>query len=195
MKPSTIALSTTLALVASPALAHTGAAAAAGAAAGFMHPMLGLDHVLAMVAVGLLAAQLGGRALWALPAIFIAAMIAASIVGIAGLPLPLVELGIAASVIVLGAMLLFGRHLPVAGAMGLVGAFALFHGHAHGTEMPAAVAALSYGAGFVASTLLLHGAGLGLGLATQRVATRLAPAALRIAGAFVAVTGVLLAAG
>jgi urease accessory protein len=195
MKRPILALSTALALAASPALAHTGVGPTAGLAAGFTHPLFGLDHLLAMIAVGLLAAQLGGRALWAVPAAFVAAMIAASVVGMAGLPLPLVELGIAASVVVLGATVLSGRRLPVAGAMALAGAFALFHGHAHGAEMPADATALAYGAGFVAATLLLHGAGLGLGLAVRRTADRLGPALLRAAGGMVAATGLLLAAG
>lgn len=193
MKRPTLALSTacglTACLVTAPALAHTGIGAASGFAAGFAHPLLGLDHLLAMAAVGLLAVQRGGRALWAVPACFVAAMVGASIVGMAGLALPLVELGIAASVIVLGAVIALRRHIPTSLAMALAGGFALFHGHAHGAEMPAAASALTYGAGFVAATIALHGAGIGLGLVAHRAGSRIADAGLRIGGGAIALAG------
>jgi len=193
MKRPIFALSTALTFFAGPALAHTGAGPASGLAAGFSHPIMGLDHVLAMVAVGLLAAQLGGRARWAVPAAFVAAMVVASVAAVNGVALPLVEFGIAGSVIVLGAAIAFGRRLPVAGAMALVGVFALFHGHAHGTEMPATVAGLTYGLGFVAATAGLHVAGLGLATVSIRASARLAPLVLRIGGALVAAAGLVLA--
>lgn len=119
------------------ALAHTGVGDTAGLVHGFLHPMGGLDHVLAMLAVGVLAALLGGRALILVPLSFVAMMAVGFVLGLGGVALPLVELGIALSVIVIGAAAAWGGRLPVAAAMSLVGAFAIFHGHAHGAEMPA----------------------------------------------------------
>jgi urease accessory protein len=149
----------------------------AGVVHGFMHPLSGYDHIIAMVAVGLLAARLGGRALWLVPASFVAVMTVAGLAGSTGVALPYVETGIAASVVVLGAVALFGVAMPVAAAMGLVGFFAAFHGYAHGLEMPETASALAYGAGFVAATAMLHAVGIGLGLVigqTRRDAARAA---------------------
>jgi urease accessory protein len=131
---------------------------------GLMHPLGGVDHIIAMVAVGLLAARLGGRALWLVPASFVVAMAAAGLAGMAGLVLPYAETGIAISVVVLGAIAVFGLAMPVAAAMGLVAFFAVFHGYAHGIEMPETASGLAYGAGFVTATALLHAVGIGLGL-------------------------------
>jgi urease accessory protein len=149
----------------------------AGLVHGFMHPLGGYDHIIAMVAVGVLAARLGGRALWLVPASFVAAMTIAGAAGSTGVALPYVETGILASVLALGAVALFGMAMPVAAAIGLVGFFAVFHGYAHGLEMPATASALAYGAGFVAATAMLHAVGIGLGLAigrTRRSAVRAA---------------------
>jgi urease accessory protein len=132
---------------------------------GFLHPLGGVDHIIAMVAVGLLAARLGGRALWLVPSSFVLAMAAAGIAGMAGIVLPYAEAGIAISVVVLGVVAVFGLAMPVAAAMGLVAFFAVFHGYAHGIEMPETASGLAYGAGFVAATALLHAAGIGIGLA------------------------------
>jgi urease accessory protein len=132
---------------------------------GLMHPLGGIDHIVAMVAVGLLAARLGGRALWLVPASFVAAMAVAGLAGMAGMALPYAETGIALSVIVLGAIVVLRLTMPVAVAMGLVAFFAIFHGYAHGIEMPETASGLAYGAGFVAATALLHGLGIALGLA------------------------------
>ncbi len=151
-----------LALVPTVAFAHPGHEGP-GLAAGFLHPLGGVDHIIAMVAVGLLAARLGGRALWLVPASFVGTMT------VAGLGLPYVETGIALSVVVLGAVAAFGVAMPVAAAMGLVAFFAVFHGYAHGAEMPETASGLAYGAGFVAATALLHGVGIGLGLMIGRV--------------------------
>ena len=125
-----------LTLIPTAAFAHPGIGDAHGFVAGFAHPLGGLDHILAMVTVGIFAWQLGGWALWLVPATFILAMAAGGALGMAGVPVPFVELGIAASVIVLGAVVAFVRRAPVVIAVGLVGVFAMFHGHAHGTEMP-----------------------------------------------------------
>ena len=136
---------------------------------GFLHPLGGLDHIIAMVAVGLLAARLGGRALWLVPASFVATMAMAGLAGMADVGLPYVETGIAVSVVVLGLIAMLGVAMPVAVAMGLVAFFAVFHGYAHGAEMPETVSGLAYGAGFVAATALLHGIGIGLGLMIGQV--------------------------
>jgi urease accessory protein len=153
-----------LALAPTVAFAHPGHDGAS-LVSGFMHPLGGLDHIMAMVAVGLLAARLGGRALWLVPASFVAAMAVAGVAAMAGMGLPYVEAGITVSVVVLGAIVAFRVAMPVAFAMGLVAFFAVFHGYAHGVEMPAAISGLAYGVGFIAATTMLHGIGLGLGLA------------------------------
>ena len=131
---------------------------------GFAHPLAGIDHIAAMVAVGLLAARIGGRALWLVPGSFVAAMALAGFAGMAGYGMPYVETGILLSVVVLGAIVALRVTMPVAAAMGLVAFFAMFHGYAHGVEMPETVSGLAYGAGFVVATALLHALGVGLGL-------------------------------
>src|SRR5262249_38163849 len=136
---------------------------------GFMHPISGLDHVLAMVAVGIFATQLGGRALWLLPTSFLLAMIVGGALGVAGIHLPLVETMIPVSVGALGAIVCLKVALPVAGAMALVAIAAIFHGLAHGAEMPETTSGLLYGAGFVAATALLHLVGIALGLALNNI--------------------------
>jgi urease accessory protein len=171
-KPRPLALLalTLLALLPTAALAHTGHAAAGGLASGFLHPLGGLDHVLAMVAVGLLAWNLGGRALWLVPLAFVAAMAAAGAIGMAGTALPLVELGIGLSVVAIGGLVALGLRLPTALAMGIAAVFAIFHGHAHGTEMDPTASGLGYGVGFVAATVLLHATGILAGLGLGRLA-------------------------
>lgn len=180
-------------LVASEAFAHTGVGTTAGFAHGALHPLGGLDHLLAMVTVGLLAFHLGGKAIWLVPASFLAMMVVGGALGVAGVALPLVELGIVLSVVVLGALVAFGRSLPVALAMTLAGGFALFHGHAHGAEMPVAASGLIYGLGFLLSTAALHGAGLlaGFGLEKATASRTLA----RASGAVASGLGVLLLVG
>jgi urease accessory protein len=155
-----------LALAPTVALAHPGHEGAS-LADGLMHPLGGVDHIIAMVAVGLLAARLGGRALWLVPASFVVTMAAAGLIGMAGVSLPYAETGIAVSVVVLGVIAVFGVAMPMAAAMGLVAFFAIFHGYAHGIEMPETASGLAYGAGFVAATALLHAVGIGLGLAIR----------------------------
>jgi urease accessory protein len=183
-----------LALLPTAALAHTGHAAAGGLAAGFLHPLGGLDHVLAMVAVGLLAWNLGGRALWLVPLAFVAAMAAAGAIGMAGTALPLVELGIGLSVVAIGGLVALGLRLPTALAMGIAAVFAIFHGHAHGTEMDPTASGLAYGAGFVAATVLLHATGILAGLGLGRLAAG-GGAPSRASGAAIAALGVLILAG
>ena len=129
----------------------------------------GIDHLLAMTAVGLFAAHLGGRALWAVPATFVAVMALGGVSGAAGISLPFVETAIALSVVVFGLMIFSGMAPPVLAAMALVGIFAIFHGHAHGTEMPVDGSGILYGIGFMVATALLHGFGITLGLAIRLV--------------------------
>jgi urease accessory protein len=180
-----------LALLPQAALAHPGHGAAIGAEAGFLHPLMGADHVLAMVAVGLLAALRGGRALWALPLSFLVLMSAGAGLGMAGVALPYAETGIALSIVVFGVAAIVGLRAPVAVLASLVGVFAVFHGYAHGAEMPETASGLSFGFGFLAATALLHAAGLGLGIAAARLdAARAAPAL----GACVAAAGLALLA-
>lgn len=178
----------------SPALAHVGVGAAAGAAHGFAHPFAGLDHVLAMVAVGLYAAQLGGRAIWLVPGAFVATMIAGGMLGYAGVPLPMVEQGIGLSVVAMGLAVAFGVRLPTVAACALVGLFALFHGHAHGSEGAALASFLPYAAGFVAATVLLHMAGVALGLGLNRLGGRIALRAHQAAGLAGALAGIAILA-
>jgi urease accessory protein len=173
------------------AAAHTFGAQGAGLAQGFLHPLGGIDHLLAMIAVGLWAAQRGGRALWAVPAAFVAMMAVGGVAGATGATLPLVELGIALSLIALGLALTLSVRLPVFISAVLVGLFALFHGHAHGSELPEAAAALGYGLGFVAATAALHGLGVAIGVLLKRDAGR---ALVRIGGAGIGATGLVLAA-
>jgi urease accessory protein len=172
------------------ALAHTGAEHAVSFASGLAHPFTGLDHMLAMVAVGLWAGLNGGRALWAWPAAFVGVMMAGGALGMAGVAMPMVEPGILASVIVLGLLILAAARLPVAAGAAIVAVFALLHGHAHGTELPAEAAAATYAVGFALATALLHGLGVLVALVARSAAGRLA---VRGAGALVAAGGVALA--
>jgi urease accessory protein len=172
-------------LLGSPALAHTGQGAS-GVYAGIMHPITGLDHVVAMVAVGLWGGILGKPALWQLPIAFPVIMAVAGAFGVAGVPLPGVEVGIALSGMVLGAMVLFAVQMPVWAAMMIVGVFAVFHGHAHGAELPSAANPMAFALGFVLSTGTLHLCGImigGLGRwPVGRVAVRATGAAIALAG-------------
>lgn len=167
-------------------LAHARGGEAASFLAGAGHPVSGLDHVLAMVAVGLWGAQLGAPAVWLLPVTFPMVMAFGGMLGLLGIALPGAEIGIAVSAIVLGAAVLAEWRPPLAVAAVLVGAFAVFHGHAHGTELPAGADGFAYSVGFVVATGLLHGVGIALGLVHRWPAGR---AALRVAGAGVAAAG------
>jgi urease accessory protein len=190
-----LALLTILALVPSAAPAHTGVGNTTGFSDGFMHPITGLDHVLAMVMVGVLAWQLGGRALGLAPATFVLVMAIGGAFGAAGIGVPFVEAGIAPSVVVLGVIVAFGVSSPVAVAVALVGLFAIFHGHAHGAEMPEAAAATVYAFGFILGTALPHAVGMGLGLLTGRIGERRGPAMVRAGGVAAALAGVAILAG
>lgn len=188
-------LAALLVLAPGAAFAHVGAGDTSGFAHGFMHPVTGIDHVLAMVAVGVFAYQLGGRALWLVPGTFVLVMAAGGALGMAGIALPHVETGIALSVVVLGAIIALGVKAPVAIAMGIAGLFAIFHGHAHGAEMPSDVAGAEYAAGFMLGTALLHAAGIALGFLLGWVGERYSQTIVRVAGALVSIAGVGLLAG
>jgi urease accessory protein len=173
----------------SAAFAHIGDHSHMSFAEGLTHPFTGLDHMLAMVAVGLWASQLGGRALWLLPLTFPVVMAAGAALGFGGVSLPWVEIGIAVSVLVLGALVAWRVHPSLAVSVPLIGLFAALHGYSHGVELPANVSALTYAAGFIAATLVLHLAGIALGLAANRVPVRYAA---RTAGGAIACVGVAL---
>jgi urease accessory protein len=183
-------------LVAAPtvAAAHPGTGGAHDLAHGFAHPLTGLDHLIAMLAVGVFAAQLGGRALWLVPGTFIAVMAAAGVAGVMGVTIPYVEAGIALSVLVLGAAIAFAVRVPLLVAMAVVGFFAIFHGHAHGTEMPTSASGLLYGLGFVGATAVLHAIGIAFGVLIGE-ATRSRQIVQLAGGAAAAVGAVLLVIG
>ncbi len=160
-----------------------------GFANGLAHPLTGLDHICAMVAVGLWAAQRGGRALWLVPSVFVSVMACGGALGMAAVPLPFVEAGIVASVLVLGVLIAAAVRLPLPASALLVGAFALFHGYAHGAEIPGTASGLAYGLGFVAATAALHLSGIGLGLLARRFGSA---QLVRYAGAAIAGCGLYL---
>ena len=173
-------------LMASPAWAHDPSGMAGGFLSGLKHPVSGLDHLLAMFAVGLWGAYLGRPLVVALPVIFPAVMVLGGLLGIAGVPIPPVEVGIALSVFLLGAAIAAAYRAPVWLACALVGVFGLFHGYAHGQELPTAADPVAYGLGFVLATGALHGAGILVGLLNARpggrTLTRLIGGAIAVAG-------------
>ena len=175
---------------ASGASAHTGHETGFSLIDGALHPLGGIDHLAAMISVGLWAALAGGRRVWIWPLAFVLMMLIGGFIGHAGVALPAVEPVIALSVIVLGLAVALGFQAPIAVGAVLVGVFALFHGHAHGAELPGEAAAISYAAGFAIATAILHGLGIGVahlaGSANGRVA-------VRGAGALVAIAGIALA--
>lgn len=183
---ATTALLLAGATLAMPALAHVQQGQAAGFVAGLLHPVSGLDHVLAMVAVGLWGAQLGAPAIWLLPVTFPLVMALGGFLGLVGVPLPGVEIGIAASGFLLGALVATQSRPPLWLAAAIVGVFAVFHGHAHGTELPPGHSGLPYSAGFVVATGCLHATGVLIGLVHRWPWGR---AALRAAGAGIATAG------
>lgn len=188
---ASLALLAAFALATPLAQAHEGAGLAGGFMSGFAHPLLGWDHVVAMLAVGLWGAFLGAPALWLLPVVFPLVMAAGGALGVLGVPLPAVEVGIAVSAIALGGVVAGALRPPLWVAALLVALFAVFHGHAHGTELPQAASPLAYSLGFVVATGLLHLTGIALGLLTRWPAGRIA---VRGMGAGIALLGVLFLA-
>jgi urease accessory protein len=187
MKHSRTIAFATLCLFAGTASAHTGIHAVTGFTSGLTHPLSGLDHLLAMIAIGLWAAQQGGRALWAVPAAFVSAMVLGGGLAMAGLPLPHVETGIAASVLVLGLLIATQRKWAVTPGMAIAAGFALFHGYAHGLEMPQAASPALYALGFVLATVFLHGVGI--------AGSRIGRGAIQAAGVGIAASGLAMMLG
>jgi urease accessory protein len=147
--------------------AHEQVGVAGGLTSGFLHPLTGLDHLVAMVAVGIWGAQLGAPAIWVLPITFPLVMAFGGVLGVLGIPLPMSEVVIAMSALVLGAAVAARVRLPFAAAAVVVAVFAIFHGHAHGAELPSAANPLAYGVGFVVATGLLHLCGIAIGTLTR----------------------------
>lgn len=177
-----------VALIAScgPAFAHTGSLLVGGFTSGFTHPIRGPDHLLAMFAVGLWGAQMGGRAIWSLPVVFPLIMSVGGFLGVVGVPLSNTEIMVALSVLVLGAAIALEWRAPPSLAIIIVGAFAIFHGFAHGRELPDAADPLAYGIGFVSATGFIHIAGIGFGLLAGPL---LAGWGARLAGGLVSLAG------
>ena len=187
-RPFSSTVAASLLLIPLTAMAHVEGGAAGGLLGGLGHPVSGLDHVLAMVAVGVWGAQLGRPAIWLLPVVFPLLMALGGFAGLMGWNLPAIEVGIALSAVVLGALILGQIRLPLAIAVLIVAFFAVFHGHAHGTEMGADANAMLYSIGFVIATGLLHAAGIALGLIhrwdTGRVILRAAGSVVLAGGLF-----------
>lgn len=183
-----VAILTTLcfSMIAFSAAAHTGEGINSGFASGFWHPILGWDHVVAMVAVGIWGAFLGLPAIWILPVVFPLVMAFGGALGIAGVPMPAVETGIALSGVILGLLIAFAVQAPIWVAAVVVGAFAIFHGHAHGAELPEAFNAYGYAVGFVVGTGLLHLLGVSFGFLTR---SHLGKIAVRGVGGLIALVG------
>lgn len=167
--------------------AHESGGITGGFISGFLHPILGWDHVVAMLAVGLWGAFLGRPAIWILPVVFPLVMAFGGALGVIGIPVPAVETGIAVSAVVLGAMVALAVRPPIWVAAIIVGAFAIFHGHAHGTELPNAANPLAYSIGFVISTGLLHLSGIAFGLMVRWPIGKIA---VQTGGGLIALAGV-----
>ncbi len=177
----------TFLLYAQAVQAHVNKGEAVGFLSGLKHPISGLDHVVAMIAVGLWGAQLGAPAIWVLPVAFPMVMACGGMLGLLGVPLPGIEIGIAASAVLLGAAVLMELRPPIGLAAVLVGFFAIFHGYAHGSELPAGQSGLLYSIGFVMATGCLHGVGISIGLVHR---WSWGKRALRVAGAAIALAGI-----
>ena len=188
MKPSFRGVVLLLAALIVPSLAHAhvGVGETSGFLHGMGHPLNGLDHICAMIAVGLWAAQMGGRSIWAVPLTFVGVMALGGFLGAVGVNLPFVEMGIVISVLALGVLVAASVRLPLAASVIIVGLFAAFHGHAHGAAIPETASGLAYAAGFIIATALLHALGIGLGITIQRLAR---PQVVRFAGIAIALCG------
>jgi urease accessory protein len=175
--------------VPSLARAHVGVGQTSGFSHGFGHPLSGLDHVCAMVAVGLWAAQMGGRAIWAVPLTFVSVMAFGGFLGVLHVQIPFIETGIVISVLTLGVFIAAAVRMPLIASILIVGLFAIFHGHAHGEEMLEKASGLAYAVGFVLATALLHAIGIGLGIGIQRISK---PLVVRLAGVAIVLCGIYI---
>ncbi|MGI2155160.1 HupE/UreJ family protein [Shewanella oncorhynchi] len=164
-----------------------------GFMSGFNHPVLGFDHLLAMLSVGMLSTQLGGRAIWTVPLAFVTFMLVGGILGLYAIAVPFVEIGIALSVLLLGLAIAFDRQIPLLFAMAFVGVFAIFHGHAHGAEMPELASPVLYALGFLFGTAVIHLGGVMIGLGMQRMTGQ--RNLMRVTGVAIAAMGGYLLAG
>ena len=183
---------TLLTVVAQPAMAHVGLGSTASFSAGFVHPFSGFDHVAVMLMVGLWAAEKGGRALLAWPAVFVGVMLFGGVLAMHGIPLPFVEPAILASVVLLGLLVALAVDLPIGAGIAIIAVFALFHGHAHGSEVTESVSGLEYMAGFALATAGLHLLGIGFAKAMMHFKLQ---SAIRAAGALCVLMGAGLFAG
>lgn len=188
-RPLIAALALAAMLAPTAALAHVGHGDTAGFMHGMSHPVSGIDHILAMVSVGLLAAGIGGRALWLLPLTFVSVMAGAAVLGMTGFGLPSFEVWIAGSLVALGLAVAYPSHLSSLTGAGLIALFAVFHGFAHGAEMPAGASGLAYAAGFVMGTLLLIATGIGATLLAGLRGGRLGTRVMRCGGAAIGLYG------
>ncbi len=177
-----------LATLVAPSLAHAhlGVSETSGFVHGMSHPPSGLDHICAMIAVGLWAAQMGRRSIWAIPLAFIAVIALGGILGGMDFTVPFVETGIVVSVLTLGVLIAASVRLPLTTSIAIVGLFAIFHGQAHGAEMPGTALGIAYGAGFLIATAFVHASGIGLGIAIQNLAS---PKIIRFAGMAIVLCG------
>lgn len=188
-----ISLLLLLALFFSPEVAHAHLIGGNGLTSGITHPIFGLDHLLAMVAVGIISTQIGGKAIWKVPATFLTFMIIGALLAIGGIDMSITETGIALSVLFLGASIAFTKNIPTHLAILCVALFAVFHGHAHGNELPTIVSPALYAAGFVLSTALLHIMGVLMGHYARKTKPTLK--LLQYAGAGMSVMGLLFLFG
>ena len=198
MRKNTVYLGGVLAVISAifPLLAsaHDGSQLPYGSfLSGLTHPVLGADHFLAMVSVGILSAQIGGRAIWTVPATFVLIMALGGVLGYIDIGLSAIEMGIAFSVLALGTAIAADKKVPMVAAMSAVGVFAIFHGYAHGMEMPVVARATTYALGFMTGTALLHVMGVVIGDISQHYAR--GKLALRVAGGAIAAVGVFFLAG
>ncbi|WP_292312594.1 HupE/UreJ family protein [Mesorhizobium sp.] len=182
-------LSALAAVTPSLAFAHSGGAHIHGFFAGLEHPLLGMDHLLAMIAVGIIGARAGGRNIVLVPLAFVSAMVAGALLGMAGIGLPSLETGLALSLVVFGAMVGLARPLPLAAAAALTALFGLFHGNAHGLEIPESAGGIGYAAGFMLGTSMLHAIGV---LSVLKLAR--GPLPVRTAGIATSLVGMAMAA-
>ncbi|PID66240.1 MAG: urease accessory protein UreJ [Gammaproteobacteria bacterium] len=170
--------------------AHAHGVQGGGLINGLMHPVFGPDHLLAMVAVGILSVQIGGKAIWTVPGAFLVFMLAGGILGINDIPFPAVETGIAASVLLLGIAIALAAKMPTLLAMLFVGAFGMFHGYAHGMEMPSVAEPALYATGFIVATAGLHIAGVLIGFISHYVPR--GDIVLRFIGVVIAAVGLYI---
>lgn len=183
-------LAAAVVLFSTSAFAHTGAGEASGFMHGFMHPVGGLDHVLAMIAVGVLAFVIGGRALYALPLSFMVAMLVGGFMGMTGMELPMIEAGIGGSIVVIAGLAALGYAMPVWAYSLIVGFFAIFHGFAHGAEMPVEASGYEYAAGFFLATGLLHLTGIAGAMAASKLLGNAGRTVARVGSGIMALAGV-----